>query len=395
MLLAIIRFVYVFICTGAIATFAFRNFTERPVIAASPADSLTVSESVPQFVGDHPFLTFFVLETIALSVLVVDLLIPRKRVDVISAIYFGLLVGVLLSYLLMQALDPLFASRDLFGDEGGAWQAITTLMSTLILSYLCMTFLLQTKDDFRFVIPYVEFSRDLKGGRPLIVDSSALIDGRIADVVDTNILDAEVLVPQFVLQEVQDIADSSDKVRRNRGRRGLDILKRLQQHPKIDVRVQETEPLGKHQKHRAADQRIIELAKQINGRIVTSDFNLNKVATVQNLQVVNLNDVSNALKPRFIPGEELRLSIIKEGEAAGQGVGYLDDGTMVVCEQAASEIGQELGVVVTSVLQNSAGRMIFARPVEPEDAPAVIRPKLAVAAETVDHESPTAVPRAK
>ena len=394
MLLAIIRSLYVFICTGSIAAFSFRNFAERPVNDASAPDSVIVNDAVPTFVGEHPFMTFFGLEAIALSVLAADLLIPRKRVDMISAVYFGLLVGVLLSYLLMRALDPIFDSRDLFGDEGPAWQAIATLMATLILAYLCIAFLLQTKDDFRFVIPYVEFSRDLKGGRPLIVDSSALIDGRIADVVDTNILDAEVLVPQFVLQEVQDIADSSDKVRRNRGRRGLDILKRLQQHPKIEVRVQETEPLGKHQKHRAADQRIIELAKQINGRIVTSDYNLNKVASVQSLQVVNLNDVANALKPRFIPGEELRLVIIKEGEAAGQGVGYLDDGTMVVCENASKEIGNEMDVVVTSVLQNSAGRMIFSRPAEAEDPPAIVRTKLSIAgSDAVSPESPTSVPK--
>ena len=389
MLLAIIRFIYVFVCTGAIAAFSFRSLAERPVEGAEFRDPSWQIERVPDFVGEHPFATFLILESMALSVLVVDLLIPRKRVDVVSAIYFGLLVGVLLSYLLMRALDPLFASRDLFGDEGAAWQAITTLMATLILAYICIAFLLQTKDDFRFVIPYVEFSRDLKGGRPLIVDSSALIDGRIADLVDTNILDAEVTVPQFVLQEVQDIADASDKVRRSRGRRGLDILKRLQQHPKIDVRVQETEPLGKHQKHRAADQRIIELAKQVNGRIVTSDFNLNKVASVQGLQVVNLNDVANSLKPRFIPGEELRLTIIKEGESQGQGVGYLDDGTMVVCENSASEVGREIDVVVTSVLQNSAGRMIFGRPITPEDIPATVRPKLTVrTSEDADEPAP-------
>ena len=328
-------------------------------------------EAMPQLVVEHPFLTFFCLEAIALSVLVIDMLIPRKRVDVVSAIYIGLLIGVLLSYLLMQALSPLFNSYELFGYEGDAWAALTTLLTTLILSYLCITFLLQTKDDFRFVIPYVEFARELKGGRPLILDSSALIDGRIADIIDTNILDAELVIPQFVLQEVQDIADSGDKIRRNRGRRGLDILKRLQQHPRIDVKVQETEPLGKSNRHRAADQRIIEMTKQLNGRIVTGDFNLNKVATVQGLQVVNLNDVSNALKPKFIPGETLKIDIIKEGEGPGQGIGYLDDGTMVVCEGGYSEIGNRIEVLVTSVLQNSAGRMIFGRPSHMPDPEAV------------------------
>ena len=367
MLLAIIRFIYIFVCTGANAAFSFRGFAEPPSPMIDPTTGLyhippDPQKAMPQFVVEHPFLTFFCLEIVALSVLVIDMLIPRKRVDVVSSIYFGLLVGVLLSYLLMQALEPLFNSYELFGYEGPAWGAMATLLITLILSYVCITFLLQTKDDFRFVIPYVEFSRDLRGGKPLIIDSSALIDGRIADIIDTNILDAELIIPQFVLQEVQDIADSGDKIRRNRGRRGLDILKRLQQHPRIDVKVQETEPLGKSNRHRAADQRIIELTKQLNGRIVTGDFNLNKVATVQGLQVVNLNDVSNALKPKFIPGETLKIDIIKEGEGTAQGVGYLEDGTMVVCEGGESEIGKRIEIIVTSVLQNSAGRMIFGRP---------------------------------
>lgn len=373
MLLAIIRFIYIFVCTGAIAAFSFRGFGEPPSRLVDPllGQGFLIppdpQAGMPRAVTEHPFATFFVLEGLALSVLVIDLLIPRKRVDVVSSIYFGLLVGVLLSYLLMQALEPLFDSYELFGYEGPAWQAMATLLITLILAYLCITFLLQTKDDFRFIIPYVEFSRELKGGRPLILDSSALIDGRIAEVIDTNILDAELIIPQFVLQEVQDIADSGDKIRRNRGRRGLDILKRLQQHPRIDVKVQETEPLGKNNRHRAADQRIIELTKQLNGRIVTGDFNLNKVATVQGLQVVNLNDVSNALKPKFIPGENLRIDIIKEGEGPGQGIGYLDDGTMVVCEGGFSKIGERAEIVVTSVLQNSAGRMIFGRPADMPD----------------------------
>jgi uncharacterized protein YacL len=216
---------------------------------------------------------------------------------------------------------------------------------------------LQTKDDFRFVIPYVEFSKEVKGGRPMVLDSSALIDGRVADVVETNIIDAEIVVPQFILQEVQDIADSHDKVRRSRGRRGLDVLKKLQQDPKIEVRILETDGV----KGKSVDQRLIEICRQHSGRLVTNDLNLNKLAGVQGVNVINLNDVSNALKPRFIPGEHVRIKIIKEGESPGQGVGYLDDGTMVVVEQGSREMGREIDTVVTSVLQNSAGRMIFCR----------------------------------
>jgi uncharacterized protein YacL len=171
------------------------------------------------------------------------------------------------------------------------------------------------------------------------------------------VLDSELLVPQFILLEVQDIADSHDKLRRSRGRRGLDILKNLQQNPKLDVRVVESDAV----KGKSVDQRLIELCKQHNGRLITNDLNLNKLAGVQGVTVVNLNDVSNSLKPRFIPGEHVRIKVIKEGESQGQGVGYLDDGTMVVVDQGSKLIGEEVDTVVTSVLQNSAGRMIFSK----------------------------------
>lgn len=340
MLLLIIRVLYVLISVGAIVTY-----------------TLTPDSGAPTVVHEHPLAACAVLIGLAGMVLLIDVLVPRKRVEVLSGIYFGLLIGVLLAYLLNLALQPLFNSPQLVGTQGGRFQGTATMMLLLTLPYLCITFLLQTKDDFRFVIPYVEFSRELKGGRPLILDSSALIDGRIADMVDTNVLDAEVMVPQFILQEVQDIADSHDKVRRSRGRRGLDVLRRLQQDPKIEVRVVETDA----GKGKSVDQRLVEVAGQHNGRIVTNDINLNKVASVQGVHVVNLNDVANSLKPRFIPGEHVRIRIIKEGEGQGQGVGYLDDGTMVVVDQGSTLIGDEVDTVVTSVLQNSSGRMIFSR----------------------------------
>jgi uncharacterized protein YacL len=294
--------------------------------------------------------------------LLIDILIPRKRVEIMSAIYFGLLIGVLLAYLLNLALEPAFVSEDKFDNPNlGKFQDGVRLLTVIVLPYICISFLLQTKDQFRFVIPYVEFQRELKGARPLVLDSSALIDGRIADVVDTNMLDGQILVPQFILHEVQDIADSHDKVRRSRGRRGLDVLRKLQQDPKIDVKVHETESI----KGKSVDQRLIEITREFNGRLVTNDLNLNKLAGVQGVSVVNLNDVANALKPRFLPGEQVRIRVVKEGEGAGQGVGYLDDGTMVVVEQGNRQIGNEIDTVVTSVLQNSAGRMLFCKMVEP------------------------------
>lgn len=348
MLLLIIRVMYLVICAGAIASYTLPQDTNAPSV-----------------VREHPVIAFCLLMLFAMSFLLVDILVRKKRIEIVSAIYFGLLIGVFLAFLLNQALSPLFESQ-VFG-ESEAFRYGVTMIGLLILPYVCISFLLQTKDDFRFVIPYVEFARELKGGRPLILDSSALIDGRISDVVDTRIIDAEMIVPQFIIQEVQDIADSHDKLRRSRGRRGLDVLRKLQQDPHVDIRVQENDaaPVKGH----SVDQRIVELAKLQNGRVLTNDFNLNKVASVQGVEVVNLNDVANALKPRFIPGEHIAMKIIKEGESSGQGVGYLDDGTMVVCENGGHQIGSQVDIIVTSVLQNSAGRMIFGR-LDDEPTPA-------------------------
>jgi len=340
MALLIVRLLYAFVCIGAIAAFCFSENT-----------------AAPQIVVSHQVPAFFVICLITLSILLVDVLLPRKRVEVISVIYFGLLIGILLAHLLNLALGPLFAS---LGSEGNNFQSGVTMLTLLILPYLCITFMMQTKDQFRFVIPYVEFQRELKGGRPMVLDSSALIDGRIADIIETHVVDAQLVVPQYILQEIQDIADSHDKVRRTRGRRGLDILKKLQQDPKVEVKVVETDP----GKGKSVDQRLIESCKSFNGRLVTNDLNLNKLASIQGIQVINLNDVANALKPRFIPGEAVRIKVIKEGEGYNQGVGYLDDGTMVVIEAGLKEVGNDVDTVVTSVLQNSAGRMLFCRMVD-------------------------------
>ena len=285
------------------------------------------------------------------SFVVLDLLIRKKQIEVISAVYFGLLVGVLLAFILIQGVNLIFPQ-----DSG--IKTCFVLISTLVFPYICISLLLQTKNDFRFVIPYVEFSRELKGPRPLVVDSSALIDGRIADVIDTNVIVSQLIVPEFVILEIQDVADSNDKVRRTRGRRGLEVLDRLQNNPLADVTVREDKPEDLDLK---VDQRIVALAKDIGGIVLTNDYNLNKVASVQGIMVINLNDVANSLKPRYVPGERLRIKILKEGESSGQGVGYLDDGTMVVCEQSNHMVGELVDVVVTSVLQSSAGRMIFGK----------------------------------
>jgi uncharacterized protein YacL len=333
MLINVIRMLFTVVSAGAIAAFVS---TDKP--------------SPPPLFEAHPFITFVVLMLLTQSVIFVDVLFPRKRIEVISAVYFGLLIGFLLSYLTNLALQPVVTDQ---------FKGVTLLLTNLIFPYLCVTMLLQTKDKFRFIIPYIEFAKELRGGRPYILDTSSIIDGRIADVIETKIIDSPLIVPSFVLHELQDIADSNDKLRRNRGRRGLDVLSRLQSNPHIEVKLHEVKQ--DEAKGTTVDQRLVELAKKLGGCVVTNDFNLNKVASVQGVDVINLNDLANSLKPRYLPGERLSIKIIKAGEAAGQGVGYLDDGTMVVCEDGHSMIGKEADVVVKSVLQSSAGRMIFGR----------------------------------
>jgi uncharacterized protein YacL len=290
----------------------------------------------------------------ATAVIALDMAIRQKQLEVISSVYFGLVVGMFLAYIVGLTLTPLTPSPI----PPAARDALQIVLG-LVFCYVCISLLLQTKNDFRFVIPYVEFARDLKGNKPCVLDTSVVIDGRIADVVETQILDSPLIMPKFVIGELQGIADSSDRLRRTRGRRGLDILNRLRNNPQIDLQIFERDlPEFAGQ---PVDLKLVALAKHVKGKLVTNDYNLNKVARLQGVEVINLNDVANALKPSFLPGEQVQVRIVKAGEEPGQGVGYLDDGTMVVVESGRDCVGQQLLVAVTSVLQTSAGRMVFGR----------------------------------
>lgn len=288
---------------------------------------------------------------------VIDVLARHKKISTFTAIYFGLLVGSLLGHLLSLALGP---TLSLWSSGRFSLSVPFSLVTTTVLCYICTSVLLQTKNDFRFIIPYVEFSRQLKGRKPLIVDSSVIIDGRIADIADTGLLDQTVVIPRFVLGELQSIADSSDKLRRNRGRRGLTIVDRLRKCSHVDVEMHE-EGAEDAKSQDDIDTRLIQLAKSLDGKLVTNDVSLSKLAKIQNVATVNLNEVSGAARPPVLWGETLVVKLVKEGEEPGQGIGYLDDGTMVVAEMGRGHVGSEVSLVVTSVLQTSAGRMVFGR----------------------------------
>ncbi|MBX3421189.1 MAG: PIN/TRAM domain-containing protein [Pirellulaceae bacterium] len=330
MALFILRVVFISVTAG-IATLALRMNLDGPTFL--------------------PYLIIFGTVLLALGVIAADVFTPRKRIEVLSAVYFGLLVGVLLTYVAILALTPLFPVNQA---SGPMW-----LITGAIVCYTCISLLLQTKDDFRFLIPYVEFSRELKGARPLVLDTSAIIDGRLAELTDTKIIENQLVLPGFVLAELQAIADSNDRMRRARGRRGLDIVNRLRNESDLDVQIYDRElPEFAGQ---PVDMKLVFLAKHLEGKLVTGDFNLNKVAKVHNVQVINLNEVAAALRPQFLPGEAFQVRVVKPGEGPEQGIGYLDDGTMVVIEGARHRINATLNVVVTSTLQTPAGRMLFAK----------------------------------
>ncbi len=285
--------------------------------------------------------------------LTADLLTPNKKIQTVAGVIFGLVAGLIATLAFGFVIDLVATSWEI---EDATIVDASKVLLGISLVYLGITTVLQTQDDFRLVIPYVEFAKQIRGPRPLVLDSSALIDARIAEVVETGLIQAPILVPHFVLGELQMLADSGDKLKRAKGRRGLEVVTRLQRSAKADVSIDETIVPGT-----GADQMLIELARQLPAMIVTGDVALTRIAGFQGVPVLNLNEVANALKPSFVPGESITLDLVKPGEQDGQAVGYLEDGTMVVAEDGAGSIGQRVTMTVRSSLQTAAGRMIFAR----------------------------------
>ena len=261
----------------------------------------------------------------------------------------GLITGLLIASLLGGALGRI--------PVVGAF--LPTAVSVL-LGYLGWRVAVRHRDDILSLGPLSRLAGRASpgsGAAAKVLDTSAIIDGRIADIYAAGFVEGPLILPQFVLDELRHIADSSDPLRRNRGRRGLDVLARLQQELGAEVQI-----LTDHEGGGEVDTRLVRLAQRLGARIVTNDFNLNKVAALQGVEVLNINDLANALKPVVLPGEDMEVQIMREGKEPGQGVGYLDDGTMIVVEEGKRHIGSTIPVTVTSVLQTSAGRMIFARP---------------------------------
>jgi uncharacterized protein YacL len=344
MLLNVIRGIFIIVIFAAL----FVSITSE-VANPTDAEKLTQNEIWVVFIGGL---------ILAVLVLFIDWMLPKRSLSALAGIFFGLIVGIFFSWALSLVLDMV---NDVFklGLVGNNLK-LTKWVMGICICYFVISFVMRTKDDTRFIIPYVEFSRQTKGIRPLILDTSVIIDGRIADICQSKLFDAPLIVPRFVLNELQLIADSADKLKRTRGRRGLDILHKLQENTQIEVKVDDTPPPGVDE-HAQVDQKLVAFTKNCDGKLMTNDYNLSKVAQVRQVDVININDLANSLKTVVLPGESMVVRLIKPGEESQQAIGYLDDGTMVVVEEGRNKIGEKVQITVTSALQTSAGRMIFGK----------------------------------
>jgi len=318
--------------------------------------------SSPQIAGEVDRANFYAILWsgfgLAAFAFLLEVLTPKRSLAALAGVFFGLLIGIFTSWALSQVLDMVI---DIYQIQLSvtAVNAIRWLMGISI-CYLTISIVIRTKDDVRFVIPYVEFAKQTKGARPFVLDTSVVIDGRLTDLCQSKVFDAPLSVPRFVLNELQLIADSTDKLKRNRGRRGLDILKKMQLDPVIDLEIDEIET-PEVESAKGVDQKLVAYSKDCDGRLVTTDYNLTKVAQVRGVDVININELANSLKTVALPGEAMKLKVVKPGEEAQQGIGYLDDGTMIVVENARDKIGRDIYISITSSLQTSAGKMIFGK----------------------------------
>ena len=286
---------------------------------------------------------------VAVVMIMIEAGLRKVSVTGLSRAVFGLILGLIMAKLIGDAfsLAPI---------EAEALSRVRVSL-TLVFSYLGMVMALRGKDEFNIIIPYVRLRRQDQGENITILDTSVIIDGRIVDICKTKFLSGKIIIPKFVLKELQQIADSTDPIKRQRGRRGLEMLHTVQKEAGVDITIHEEDVL----ETKEVDAKLVKLAKLLEAKIMTVDFNLNRVASIQGVKVLNINELANAMKPVVFPGEEMQIKLIKEGKEHNQAIGYLDDGTMVVVEDARRLIGQEVKVAVTSVLQTQAGRMIFTK----------------------------------
>ncbi len=298
--------------------------------------------------AEAPYLGVLCGAGVGVVALFLEYILARVGFGTVVGGLIGLSVGLLFAKLIYFPIKSIFTNID------GTYIAV---VFNALFGYSGLLLGLRTGKDFTLSNIIKAFKTRVEEEHAKLIDTSVIIDGRIADVCEAGFLEGPFIIPQFILQELQHIADSADSLRRARGRRGLDVLHRIQKMSNITVRIVDED----FPKIKEVDSKLVALARLLGAKIITNDFNLNKVAGLQGVTVLNLNELSNALKPVVLPGESMNIFVVKEGKEFNQGVGYLDDGTMVVVDNARKLINQQIDVVVTSVLQTTAGRMIFAK----------------------------------
>jgi uncharacterized protein YacL len=279
----------------------------------------------------------------------IDIFFKQYTVRNILAVILGLALGLLTHKLFMTVVAYAHFPTEVTRNFG--------IATAIIFSYLGIITILRGQDEFSLMIPFVHLDSKGPGEEMILLDTSVIIDGRIADIANTHFLSSKLILPRFVLKELQLIADSSDPLKRARGRRGLDVLNAIQSNPNITVKIHELD----FPEFNTVDAKLVKMGQVLQAKVFTNDYNLNKVAELQGVKVLNINDLANALKPVVMPGEEMEIKILKEGKEHEQGVAYLDDGTMVVVDNGKRRLGHTVKVTITSVLQTQAGRMIFAK----------------------------------
>ena len=288
---------------------------------------------------------------VGLVIVLIDRLLKGFSLRAFSSATFGLLLGLLFARLLI--------ATDVLHYQPPTTQWAVSLVVYSMFAYLGMMLAMRSnRDEFSLIIPYVRFTRETTQHEPLVIDTNVIIDGRIADLCATGFLSRSLIVPRFVLGELQTLADSRDPMKRERGRRGLDILNQLQRSDDVDLSIHES--TGDTDDSGGVDARLVRAAKILQARLLTNDNALCQVARLQQVPALNLNDLSRALRPVVVVGDEIELSLVKEGREQHQAVGYLGDGTMIVVNHARPHLGKTATVVVSSALQTTAGRLIFA-----------------------------------
>lgn len=298
---------------------------------------------------DHRLLASFIGLSIGALVVLLDILLKGFSLRGLSAVTFGLAVGSLISYLV--GTSPLFDR----GDEQNIF--IARLALFLSCTYICAVIALRGKDEFNLVIPYVRFVPHEVDVPLVVVDTNVLIDGRIAKVCETGFFSSALVIPSFVLKELQAVAASSDPIKQARGRRGMEVLNELRRIKHLDIRTPESQV----SRRQDVDAKLVFLAQSMRAKLLTTDFNLTKLAEFQGVQCLNLNQLAKSLRPELVLGELLTLELSRPGKEDGQAVGYLDDGSMVVVVDGRNHLGRRVEVEVTSVLPTSGGKMVFAR----------------------------------